>query len=230
MHFIDEVVDGHEFDGGDAELSEVVDHRGMRESGIGAAKVLGHVGMTHGEPLDVGLVDDRVVPRNVEGLVAVPVEGRAHGDRSRHERRGVVVVAQQIVGADVAEHGRCQAKGTIHGVGVGILQQFGVVPAAPAGRIPWTVDAEPVCGALGHGAHVPVENPEGLLRQPDRGLGAICIEEAQVDRVGSRGPQGDVGPRGVECHAERVPRPGSIDLVVHAVLAAGGLTVLAARY
>ena len=43
---------------------EVVDHRLARQAGVGAPLLVGHVGVAHGEALDVGLVDDRLVPRD----------------------------------------------------------------------------------------------------------------------------------------------------------------------
>ena len=56
-----ELVDRHEFDGGDAEPGQVVDHRGVGQARVGAALVLREFRVQLGQALDVGLVDDRVV-------------------------------------------------------------------------------------------------------------------------------------------------------------------------
>ena len=45
MAVVDEVMDGEELDGGDAELLEVVDAGGVGEAGVGAAEVLRDVGV-----------------------------------------------------------------------------------------------------------------------------------------------------------------------------------------
>ena len=38
MPVVDEVVDRHQFDGRDAERGQIIDHRGGRQAGIGAAQ------------------------------------------------------------------------------------------------------------------------------------------------------------------------------------------------
>ena len=57
-----EVVDRQQFDRGDAELGQVVDHRRVRQTGVRAALVLRYVGMQLREALRVQLVDDRLAP------------------------------------------------------------------------------------------------------------------------------------------------------------------------
>lgn len=58
---VDELVDGHEFDGGDAEFFEVVDDCWVCEAGVGAADVRWHVLVKVGHAAYVGFVDDGVV-------------------------------------------------------------------------------------------------------------------------------------------------------------------------
>ena len=43
----------HEFDGRDAELLEVLDHHRVGKAGVGAADILGDVGMLDSQALDV---------------------------------------------------------------------------------------------------------------------------------------------------------------------------------
>ena len=62
----DELVHGHQLDGGDAELGEVVDHHRVGEAGVGAADGLRDVGVLDRHALDVGLVDERLVVRDAE--------------------------------------------------------------------------------------------------------------------------------------------------------------------
>ena len=56
-----ELVDGHELDRRDAQVGQVLDHAGVRERGVRAADVLRDAGVRHGQALDVGLVDHRLV-------------------------------------------------------------------------------------------------------------------------------------------------------------------------
>ncbi len=69
-----ELVHGHQFDGGDAQLLEVIDDHRMAQPRVRAAQVLGDVGMGRGHALDVRLVDDRLVVRTIGRPVVLPVE------------------------------------------------------------------------------------------------------------------------------------------------------------
>ena len=90
---LDELVHRHQLDRGHPEPGQVVDHRRVRETGVRPALVLRYVGMQLGEPLDVGLVDQRLGVRRVGPAVALPVEERVDDDAEHHVRPGVVVVA-----------------------------------------------------------------------------------------------------------------------------------------
>ena len=60
-----------QFDGGHAEVEEVGDGRFVTEAGVSPAQLGRHLGVAHGEALDVHLVDNRVgvrVPVAVTGL------------------------------------------------------------------------------------------------------------------------------------------------------------------
>ena len=74
MGVIDELVDRHELDGGDAQVLEVVDDGRLGQAGIGAPQVLGNQGVQLGHALDMGLVDDRLVVLVTRGTVMTPVE------------------------------------------------------------------------------------------------------------------------------------------------------------
>jgi hypothetical protein len=60
-------VDGEELDGGHAEPEEVLDDRRRGQPEVGPAEPLGDVRVELADPLDVGLVDHRVLPRDVRG-------------------------------------------------------------------------------------------------------------------------------------------------------------------
>ena len=82
---VDELVDRHQLDGGDAERREVLDDGRVGEAGVGAAELLGHGRVAQREPADVGLVDDRLVHRVVRRRGRCP--SRRTGRRRRRAGR-----------------------------------------------------------------------------------------------------------------------------------------------
>ena len=83
---VGDVVDRQQLDRGDAQALEVGQRLLGGQAGVGAAQVLAHRGMALGVALDVGLVDDRLVPRAPRRDVALPVE-RAVDDHRLGDRR-----------------------------------------------------------------------------------------------------------------------------------------------
>ena len=82
---IDEAVHWQQFDGGDAEPFEMLDHRRRRQRAIGAAQVRRDVLAHLRQPLDVGFVDDGVGPWDERArFVPSPVEGLIHHHGFRH--------------------------------------------------------------------------------------------------------------------------------------------------
>ena len=81
------LVHGQELHAGDADALQVGDGSGVREAGIGASFVRRHLGMLHGEPLHMHLIDDGLLPGHGGQDIALPVERigdhhRLEGDRA----------------------------------------------------------------------------------------------------------------------------------------------------
>ncbi len=57
-----EMMHRHEFDGGNSEASQMLDHRLGCQTAVGPAQVLGNLGMKLCESLYVGLIDDGLSP------------------------------------------------------------------------------------------------------------------------------------------------------------------------
>ena len=200
---VHELVHGHELDRGDAEALQVVDDRRAGEARVGAAQLLGHVGVEHGHALDVGLVDDRLVQRRARVAVVVPVEVRVGDDGLGHERRAVVVVAAVGVAEVVREHGLVPLDLALERLGVGVEQQLGRVAAvAVLGRV-GAVDAEAVALARADVGEVAVPAEGRRLGQVDARLGAVLVEQAQLDALGDLAEQREVGAAPVVVRAER---------------------------
>ena len=146
--------------------------------------------------------------------VVRPVEVVADDDRARDVPRRVAVVAHRgVAAADMAEDGVVIVELTGDRPGVGVGQQLGrVEPVAPR-RLPRAVHPEAVLGARTQPRQIAVPDVEGLLVQRVTGLGAVLVEDAQLDVVGAFGPQGDVRAFLVGGDPEGcpVPRPQSLD-------------------
>src|SRR5690606_12542622 len=137
---VHELVHRLELDGGDAERGEVLDGDGVGQAGVGAPQRLRDARVGGGEPLDVHLVDDRLVEGHVGRAVAAPVEVGVDDHALGHVGGAVLVVAAVGVAEVVGEAGRVPVHPAVDGLGVGVEQQLVGVAAVPVGRVPGTVD------------------------------------------------------------------------------------------
>ncbi len=205
---VDELVHRHELDGGDAELLVVLDHHRVRQRRVGAADLLGDARVGLGEALDVRLVDDRLVVRGARVAVVVPVEVRADDDRLAHVRAGVLLVVGVLVAPGVGEAGLRPVDVAVDGLGVGVEQQLVRVAAVAVLRLVRPVHPEAVALARADVRQVAVPDEGVALGQGDPGLGAVLVEQAQLDLGRDLGEQREVGAGAVVGGAERVRRAG----------------------
>ena len=201
---VDELVHREQFDRGDAEAAQVVDRRGMCETGIGAAQIIGDVGVALGEALDVRLVDDRLVQRRTWRAVVRPVEERVVDDALRHVRCAVVVVTGVFVALVVGEARLVPVDIAVDRLRVRVEEQLRRVAPQARRRIPRPVYAVAVALARHHARKVGVPAEGVDLVQPYPGLGAVVVEQAQLDSLGDLGEEGEVGARAVVAGAERI--------------------------
>ena len=137
------LVHREQLDGGHAELLQVREGGGMREAGVGAAQLLGDVGVQPGEALHVDLVEDRVGHRPARGAVIAPVEIRRHQHRAGDVRRRVAVVGSiRVIGRMTVDR-RVPADLARDRAGIGVEQQLCGIAADARGRIPRAVDRKP---------------------------------------------------------------------------------------
>ena len=161
----------------------MLDDRGVRDGGVGAADVLRNVWMRLGQTLDVGLVDDRVGVLVAGRAIDAPVEVRVDHHRLGHAGGGVVVVAAVGIAEVVAEHRLIPFDRPIDRLRVGIEDELGRVASVPGGRVVRPV--HPVAVALSRldvGDEAVPDEPVDLgQRQP--GLAAVGVEQAQLNRL-----------------------------------------------
>ncbi len=216
---VDELVHRHQLDRGDAELGEVLDDGRVGDAGVRAAHVLRHVRVQLGEPLDVGLVDDRLVVGDVQEPVALPVEERVDHDAEGHVLRRVVVVAGVGVAEVVAEQRLAPLDLAARRLGVRVEQQLvGVAPQALLG-VPRAVHAVAVPLAGLDRGQVAVPHVGVDLGQLDPGLGDLAagpdVDEAQLHALGDLAEESEVGSAPVEGRSEGVGASGP---ALHGVL------------
>ena len=122
----------------DAELDQVVDHRRMRQARIAAPQLLGDDRVTHGQALDMGLVDHRIGHRHLRRRIIAPVERRVHHHRFRHGKGRVAGVERLIPPrrADLVAHQRIRpAQPPRQPHGIGVQKQLVRVEPVPLTRL-----------------------------------------------------------------------------------------------
>ena len=213
---VDQAVDRQQFDGGDAEPLEMIDHRGRRQPAIGAAQARRHVLALLREALDVGLVDDGVLPGNVgaQHLAAAPVEGLVDHDGLRHAARIVAPVERQILARAAGAVGEMRVaphQPAGEPPCIGIEQQLvGVEAVAALGRI-GAVNAIAVKLSGRYVVEIAVPDVLGALRQfdPLELAAAQAVEQAKLDLLRVGREQRKVGAPSVPaCTEARGRSPG----------------------
>ena len=207
---MDELVHGHELDGGDAEAEQVLDDRRLRQAEVGAPLVGREVGVTGGEALHVQLVHDRLVPRGARRPVVHPVEVRVGDDAFGHARGAVAVVGRIGVAAHrVWVHGGVPSHLALDRLGVRVEQQLRRIAAMAGVRCPRSVDAVAVALPGFDVGHVRMPDVAVDLGERDTLLVAVGVEQAQLDAFGDLGEDREVGADAVVGRAEgvRPPRP-----------------------
>jgi hypothetical protein len=208
---VGDVVNGQQLDGRDAERLQVLERGRVGEPRVGAAQVLAHVRVELREALDVHLVDDQLVQRDVGAAVALPVEAgvdhHALGDRGRV----VLVVELEVglldrpaVGRHVGQHvGLAPAHRPLDRLGVGIEQQLARVEAVARPGVVGAVHAVAVALAGADARQVAVPVVRRVLDDLDARLVVVGVEQAELDALGVLGEQREVRPLPVPGGAER---------------------------
>ncbi len=203
-----ELVHRHQLERGDAEVGEVVDDRGVRDRGIRAADLLGHLGVGHRHALDVRLVDDRLVVLVARRAVVAPVEVGVDDDREHRLAEVVVGVALLRVLEVVGEQRLVVGDLALDRLRVGVEQQLAGVAAVPVVGVVGAVHPEAVSLSGLQAGDVCVPDEAVDLGQVEARLGAVVVDEAQLDPLGHLAEQGEVHAAAVVGGAERVRRSG----------------------
>jgi hypothetical protein len=168
--------------------------------------------MPGGESLDVGLINDGLVPRCAQRAIVPPGERRVDDHALGDVVRAVAVVAGEIVTAahGISEDGLVPVHGPVDGSGVRVEQQFGGVEAMPLAGLPRTGDAVAVPLSRTDLRQIDVPDVIRVLNQGDaRRLGELGpVEQAQLHAGGVLGEEGEVDAGAVPGRAERIRLAG----------------------
>jgi hypothetical protein len=200
----DVLVHRHELDGGDAEGLQVLDDGRVRQAQVRAALLPGQVRVQPGQAPDVGLVDHALVVGHPRRPVPGPVEERVDHHAPGDERRRVVGVAAAGPAELVGVHRRVPGHLALDRLGVRVQQQLGRVAAHPGARVVGAVHPVPVALPRPGAGQVAVPDIPVHLAQVHPGLGAVVVEQAELDPLRRLGEKREVSPEPVVGGPQRI--------------------------
>ncbi len=206
---VDDRVDREQLDRRHPEILQVGDGRLAGQARVGPAEILAHGRVQPGEALDVGLVDDRLVPRPPRRPVALPVEAGVDDHAARHGRRRVLVVELEV-GVRVLGVGDVgQGVGLVPGhrpvdrLGVRVEQELVRVEAVPVLRRERPVDAVAVALPRADPRQVAVPVVGRAVGELDPVLVAGLVEQAELGQLRVLGEDREVRAPPVPRRPER---------------------------
>ena len=213
MPIIDKRVDRQQFNCGDPETLEMIDHCGGGQAAIRSAPCRRHVLAQLREAFDVRFINNRVAPGNGGPAFFAPGEGFVHNHTLRHTARIVAPVEREI--------GACAA---------GAVAEMRIAPDESSRELLCIrinkqfvrVEAQSTLGVIGAMHPIAIELPRGHIAQvavPDilcafRQRYALdlaptmAIEEAQFDFFGVRRKQREICSAPVPSCSQRMRRAG----------------------
>ncbi len=208
---VQEHLDRQQLDAGHPQFADVTDGPVLREPGEGAAHVLWHVGPPHGEPTDVGFVEDRLVPWHAHVLRLLPLKVGVDHHAFGHHVCAVAFVEAQVgvfVADGVAEEFRPPLELAHVRLGVRVHQQLVVIEAMAFFGLVRTVHPVAVARAGLQARHEAVPDLIGVFGQGDAGqfFDAGLVVDADLDFGAVRGEQREVDALAGVCGAQRVRR------------------------
>ena len=212
-----ELVDRHQFDGGDTKILQVFNDLGMRQTRVGAAEVLRDVRVRHRHALHMGFIDDGLVVRGAWCAVIAPVEERVDHDglhRMVNAVLGVPAVGVLRISDVIAEKRGIAVILAGEGTGIGIHEELGGITTLAVVRVPGTVDAVAIALTWLYAGDVAVPDVIVLLIERDSCFLPIVVNEAEFNAFSDVGEQCEVGARTVVFRTERICLAGPYGVAV----------------
>ena len=190
----------------------MADGRLMAQPGVGSAQLGRHPGVSHGEALDVHLVDDRVRVR-VPGPGAVaPAIRLVYHQAARHVRRRIQRARRVGVAAGrIPQHLGPEAHRPGQRPGVRVQQQLGRVAAHAPGRVIRAGGPVPVGLPGPDPRHETMPDTRVVVPQPDLRFRAGLVEQAHLHPVGDGGGHREVRPAITDGGTQREMAAGQRD-------------------
>ena len=210
---VDEVMHGHQLDGGHAETAEVIDHRRCGETRERAAQRRRHLRMLDRETAHVELVDHHIVARDRGGAVVAPGERTVDHLAFRHGARAVATIERQVAAmtADgVPEDGIAPAQRTGDMTRVRIEEELVRIEPQARFRSVGPVHAVAIERPRARLGKIAVEDLVGALRKgyPLQFAAARRIEDAEIDGLAVLGEQRKIDALAVPFRAARIRAAG----------------------
>ena len=205
---VDVLVDREQLHRGDAQALQVLDEGGVAQAEVRAAQLLGDVGVQLGRALHVDLVDDRVGDRDLGRAVVAPVEVGVD-DHRPGDRGGAVEPARGVgVARRIGQQGVVVDDLAADRPGVGVEQQLVGVVEEALGPVERAVSPEAVVLTRLDEGQVAVPHVAVHLGELEARLGAVVVEQAELDGVGLAAVDGHVGAHAVVVDPEGVGTTG----------------------
>jgi hypothetical protein len=208
-----ERLDRHQFDRGNAEPAQMIDHALIGERREGSSFVGTDVVAQHGQAAHVGFINDGVGPWNVGGPVVAPVEAVVGDDRLDHPGRAVAPVEGEIGalrGDPKTKQSVGPAQTPVDAPRIRIEQQLMRIESVPGLRLVGSMGAITIEQARTRIGQIAVPDFIGELRQREaRDLASPRrIEQTKLDPLGMRREHCEIDAETVPGGAERVGRAG----------------------
>ena len=186
---IDKGLHGQQFNGGDPQPDQMLQHRIGAQPQHGAAQRGGHARMQGGQALDMRLVNHRVGQRGLGCRIFAPLKGRVDHNRFRHGKGAVAGVEGQVCARAahlVAHQGIRPAQPPLQRAGIGIDQQLVGVEAVPGLGLIGAMGAKAIKRARHQARHALMPDVAVALaeRQARGFLAPVGREQAQIDPFG----------------------------------------------
>ncbi len=196
----------HELDRGHPEGAQVIDYDRVGDRPVRAPQLGRDLRMLVGESLHVRLVDHRFRVLPLRRPVDPPVEERIDDDRLRHRAGGILVVATVRIAEVVGEERLGPMERAVNGFRVRIEQELVRIAPVASGRIEWAVHPIAVSLTGLHARKERVPDEAVHVRKVEPLLGALSVEQAQLDSFGDLTEQREIGAGTVVGRAQGIRR------------------------
>ena len=180
---VDELVNRHQFNSGDAKLFQIFDDARISQARVGAADIRRHIHVEVGHAAHMRLINHRIMVRNIRMLIIAPIEVGVD-DRGLHGvSRRVEVVHRRVVVRTlepVREQAFVAVDIAFDGLGIWVEQQLVRIAPQTVRRVVRPVDAVTITLPGLQSGNIVMPYVGVLLGHLDTRLRIIFVEQTQL--------------------------------------------------